>query len=443
MKPLIILHGWSDQASSFEGLAQFFQNELDRDIHTIKLADWLSMNDEITYRDLAEAMQREWNRLKLPKTKGSADIVIHSTGALVVREWLTEFYQAGDNPVDHILMLAPANFGSPLAHKGKAFYGRIIKGWRTGLQTGKILLNGLEVGSPYSWELAERDLLSGKYWYGKHRIKATVLVGNEGYDGVRAAANEDGSDGTVRISTANLNAVKMSIDLSKPGEKPTELIRGMPAGHRIAFGILNGDDHGSIIMKRANTPKNSKAKQYFIRSLTVTADEWEPWCDELDEVRQQFENVSYRTNSDKHTFQNTVVRVIDDIGNPVEDYFIEFYQHDADRSWLGKIFHRDVLKKVHKPGVGANYRSMYIDVTELHHLIDKEKTDHLKVSVHAEPSVEDDDNAQPSAGYAKTSAEVILSPSKVRQIFAANRTLLIEIIIKREIPNVFRISDHN
>ena len=443
MKPLIILHGWSDQASSFDGLAHFFQTELDRDIHTIKVADWLSMDNEITYRDLAEAMQREWKRLSLPTENGAVDIVVHSTGALVVREWLTEFYDASDNPVDHLLMLAPANFGSPLAHKGKAFYGRIIKGWRTGLQTGKVLLNGLEVGSPYSWELAERDLLSGKYWYGKHRIKATVLVGNEGYDGVRAAANEDGSDGTVRISTANLNAVKMSIDLSRPGESPKEVIRGMPAGHRIAFGILDGDDHGSIIMKRADTPRNSKAKEYFIRSLTVTADEWEHWCDELDEARQQFENVSYRTNSDKHTFQNTVVRVIDDIGNPVEDYFIEFYQNDADKSWLGKIFHRDVLKKVHKPSVGANYRSMYVDVTELHHLIDNEKTDHLKVSVHAEPSLEDDDHSQPSAGYAKTSGVVTLSPSKVRQIFAANRTLLIEIVIKREIRNVFRILGRN
>lgn len=53
-----------------------------------------------------------------------------------------------------------------------------------------------------------------EYWYGTKQVKATVLVGNEGYGGVRAAANEPGGDGTVRVSTANLNVNKMEIDLA-------------------------------------------------------------------------------------------------------------------------------------------------------------------------------------------------------------------------------------
>ena len=37
-------------------------------------------------------------------------------------------------------------------------------------------------------------------------IMATLLVGNSGYGGIRRILNENGSDGTVRVSIANLNA---------------------------------------------------------------------------------------------------------------------------------------------------------------------------------------------------------------------------------------------
>ena len=35
----------------------------------------------------------------------------------------------------------------------------------------------------------------------------TVLVGNTGYCSIRSIVNEDGSDGTVRVSTGNVNCV--------------------------------------------------------------------------------------------------------------------------------------------------------------------------------------------------------------------------------------------
>ncbi|MBE1079366.1 alpha/beta hydrolase, partial [Escherichia coli] len=50
------------------------------------------------------------------------------------------------------------------------------------------VLKGLELGSPYSWQLAERDLFGAEAWYGAGRLLATVLVGNAGYSGVEAIA---------------------------------------------------------------------------------------------------------------------------------------------------------------------------------------------------------------------------------------------------------------
>ncbi len=57
------------------------------------------------------------------------DLVVHSTGALVARHWLTSQYQADQHPVRRLVMLAPANFGSHLAHKGRSFPGRVVKGF--------------------------------------------------------------------------------------------------------------------------------------------------------------------------------------------------------------------------------------------------------------------------------------------------------------------------
>ena len=268
-RPLVILHGWSDSSESFHNLANWFRDNTDRTVEEISLADWLSLNDEITYRDLAVGMEREWKKKGLPTSKRSADIIIHSTGALVVREWMTEFYEADSNPVFHLLMLAPANFGSPLAHKGRGFLGRILKGSGTGFQTGTQLLKGLELGSSYTWNLADRDLFTGRtYWYGKNRVMATVLVGDTGYSGVSAAANEEGGDGTVRASTANLNATRLDLDFTGRTVRVTDVTH-TPKQHQAGFAILKGLNHGTITM---NDPKHSPTPEQldlYRRALTA------------------------------------------------------------------------------------------------------------------------------------------------------------------------------
>ncbi|MGV8364783.1 alpha/beta hydrolase, partial [Pseudomonas aeruginosa] len=107
----------------------------------------------------------------LSRAPRTVDVVVHSTGALVLRDWLTRHFDPASAPVKRFLMLAPANFGSPLAHKGRSFIGRVLKGWNRFVgQTGTQVLKGLELGSPYSWQLAERDLFGAEAWYGAGRL---------------------------------------------------------------------------------------------------------------------------------------------------------------------------------------------------------------------------------------------------------------------------------
>jgi triacylglycerol esterase/lipase EstA (alpha/beta hydrolase family) len=55
---------------------------------------------------------------------------VHSTGSLVLRAWLTHYADRRDR-LKHFIGLAPANFGSPMAHKGRSWLGAIFKGNKT------------------------------------------------------------------------------------------------------------------------------------------------------------------------------------------------------------------------------------------------------------------------------------------------------------------------
>ena len=55
---------------------------------------------------------------------------------------------------------------------------------------------------------------------------ATVLVGTDGYGGISAAANTNGSDGTVLVSTANLDPAFVRFDFASQPGKPKFEMRG-------------------------------------------------------------------------------------------------------------------------------------------------------------------------------------------------------------------------
>ncbi len=74
-------------------------------------------------------------------------------------------------------MLAPANFGSALAHKGRSMLGRVFKGWKTGFETGEEMLYALELASPFQWDLAQADLFVPE---GKTPQSSPALQGTEG-----------------------------------------------------------------------------------------------------------------------------------------------------------------------------------------------------------------------------------------------------------------------
>ncbi len=433
-RSIVIVHGWSDEGKSFTKLAKQITTWFGAPPIEIKIADWISLQDDVTYSDLAVAMERAWIASGLSKKAHSVDIVTHSTGALVVREWMTRYYTSDTTPIQRFVMLAPANFGSPLAHKGRSFIGRVLKGWNRFVgQTGTQILKGLELGSPYTMELAKRDLFGSSTWYGSGKVLATVLVGNVGYDGVEAIANEDGSDGTVRISTANLNASRLTLALdqhsqAKPGWK-LERANGV-----IAFGIVDQENHSTVALKDKG-PKNPNTLTLIQAALNVTDADFVPaggtfpWQSKIDQISPFIAARSPR-------YQNLATYVTDDLQNDVRDYFFQLYrQINSDRKFEQELYEK-VITTVHPYEDNGAYRSIYLSISALDQVLEKYGLQFLYLSLSAQPLFHPP--KQP-VGYGSVLPSatdgLAIAAADIKNFFVAHTTLLVEIVLDRQIDD--------
>ncbi|WP_371316889.1 esterase/lipase family protein [Pseudomonas putida] len=437
---IVIVHGWSDDGKAFKKLASEIAKWSQEPPVQINIADWISLHNNVTYADIAVAMKRAWEKLKLPTESRSVDVVTHSTGALVVREWMTRFYKHDTVPILHFLMLAPANFGSPLAHKGRSFIGRAYKGWGNfTTPTGTQILKGLELGSPYTVELAKKDLFSQEAWYGAGRILATVLVGNVGYDGVRAIANEDGGDGTVRISTANLNCALLQLTLDSNQQVYKEGWRLIESRGDIAFGIMDQENHSTIALKDGG-PYNPNTLGLIKRALMVSDQDFPgsnntfSWQDEIHAADPFVEGRSPR-------YLNLVTHASDNVGHDISDYFIELYRKiNTDKAFEKEIY-EDVFKTVHAYEDNEAYRSLYISIKDLTNIVGRYTVDTLYLSLSAEPVFEP---PRMPVGYrsinAATADGLPIAKDEIKNYFKAHRTLITEVVLERQIDDaVFKL----
>lgn len=441
---LVVIHGWSDSYDSFKPLIRRLREAgLETPVEEIRLGDYLSLDDEVTFDDLTEALNKAWNKQGLSRAPRSVDVLVHSTGALIIRHWQLRFFAPDTTPLHRLVMLGPANFGSPLAHTGRSLMGRAIRGWGGSrlFETGTHILTGLEIASSYSTALAEQDWFGPEPWYGPGRILCTVLVGNQGYSGIAAVANKPGTDGTVRVSTANLECARLILDFSQdPFEPACEL--ESPTVNQIAFGIMDGEDHSSICAKGGG-PRRETTLPAILEALQMDDGRLPEWARRLTVTNQE---IMERRNAGRrrhfYGYQNTVFRVLDQYGNPVDDYVLEFYLND-DRGQRGKRMTRDfqeqVIANVHVFKGDPSRRSLYIDCRALDRLLDRED-DQLYLSITAMPDINSRKVGFRTYRHDDIGA-LVLSREETNHLFQPNRTLLVEIVLRREqTGDVFRLN---
>jgi hypothetical protein len=197
----------------------------------------VSFRDEVQLDDLARGFEAAFQREILPKLGEDERFacITHSTGGPVIRYWWQRLY--GDQnqplPMSHLVMLAPANFGSALAQLGKGRLGRLRSGWNC-IEPGQGVLNWLEHASPESWEL-NRDWIQRSAATDPGRMVPSlfqfVLTGQtidrKMYDHVNSYTGESGSDGTVRVAAANLNASYLRLEQTIDADEVERLMRAI------------------------------------------------------------------------------------------------------------------------------------------------------------------------------------------------------------------------
>ncbi|WP_266158751.1 phospholipase [Dyella silvatica] len=252
MTTLVFVHGWSvTNTSTYGALPQRLQQQAAVDGMSLELADiWLSeyvsFDDAVTMGDLVRAFDHALRDLHL--IGSSFACITHSTGGPVVREWLRAQRERpgaySTIRLTHLVMLAPANFGSALAQIGKHMLGQIKAFWN-GVEPGRRILDWLELGSAESLSL-NLDYIHGSDLAADHQY-LFVLTGDRPdrslYDYVNSYTGEDGSDGVVRIAAANLNAHHAVLASQGSSQTSDKLSLHLTRAPRSAFKLIAGAAH--------------------------------------------------------------------------------------------------------------------------------------------------------------------------------------------------------
>jgi hypothetical protein len=325
-RPIVLVHGYSDKGESFSRWCAELE-KVGYDITELNVCSYESLTNEITLKDVGEAFDRALQLQAHIHPDKPFDAIVHSTGMLVIRAWLTGRDRARISRLKHLIALAPATFGSPLAHKGRSTLGSIFKGnRRTGpdfLEAGDLILDGLELASYFQWELTHKDVLTDTPVYGEGPDTPWVFTfcGTEPYSGLRRLVNAPGTDGTVRWAGCSLSCRKVDMDLTK--QSTERRVQFDPWKHVAAPTVfLKGLTHATIMSEPP-----PQLVQLVASALDVNSNEtytaWQAQAAPLSHTRALIES--------GEAYQQFVVRAVDERGDPVPDYHVEVFTRDNAR----------------------------------------------------------------------------------------------------------------
>ena len=471
----LLIHGYSASGMEFQGWKDAL-GKAGIDTATIEIGNYVSLNNEITIKDLGEAFDRA---LRLTKWSAGSkddswtfDAIVHSTGMLVVRQWLTSDPFGRDDPrsrvrrLKHLVGLAPATFGSPQGKKGRSWLGALVKGNRDFgpdfMNAGDMVLDGLELGSKYTWDLAQKDMLAPEPMYdkGPGTPYVAVFIGNVGYSGIAAVANSPGTDGTVRWAGCALNTRMVELDfrrqpmLMDSAGRPTRLKISDWVTGRLECPIIavEGRNHGNIL----SDPDAGVVARVsdFLRNVKTEAG-YQTWLREAltygKDALEKMDEKSQSVGTGGAGWQQFVMHVKDDHGDGVADYNVQ-------------LFVGDDLKQSDDPGYppvplivdsysgDSSYRCFYVRLSEdmiqvgtdghpkkvWMELIASSGTSYLEYEAYNNLNSED-----PSATASATRLTTVLGATNAvklditdlgsdAKLFYPYTTTLIEIVLERE-----------
>jgi len=432
---LIFVHGWSvTNTDTYGGLPEALAAganayNLDLNINHINLGRYISFHDEVSLDDIARALDQALR--DLPGNEQAIQpfsCITHSTGGPLVRHWINRYYGAAGLaglPLQHLVMLAPANHGSTLAVLGKERVGR-LKAWFNGVEPGQRVLDWLALGSEGQWQLNQAYL---DYNYTNGPFFPFVLVGQgidrTFYDFLNNYLTEPGSDGVVRVAGANMNyryfAVKQTNEPLSPDpptyrlaadpQRPVRIAPPVPLGVYAGYSH-SGDDMG--IMKSTPQP----VVQDVLRCLQVQ---------KPDDYQQRVAALTAKTQKEQtgqDHYAMLIFNIHDDQGN-------RFAQDDFDVLLLGGP---NYLPQAVPKGFFVD-RQMNAVTSNLAYYVNVDKMNQIEGGLFGIRIV-----ARPSSGFSYYHVGEFRSDGAAyNDIIVANQTTYVDITLTRQVDkNVFR-----
>lgn len=357
---VFLVHGWSVQETTTYQALHLQLADHGFQLEEIFLGRYVSLEDRVEIGDIAHAMhialaeklENDWSQ--------PFHIITHSTGALVVRHWISHRYTgpcvAGDR-LHNVVFLAGPHFGSRLAHHGRSMLAHA----RYAGDTGEQVLTALELGSEFSWGLAT-EWLDRTTWRDKG-IRPYCLIGDRVQTAlaeriaaaVFPAAFEPGSDMVVRCAAGNLNFVRYEYNAGKGRLHRAGAIDGVPFA-ALADYVHSGAEAGIMnSIKRRSDPETHQSLRLILRCLGVGDDPtYETVAGELAEI-------TAATRARRPGFAQLDFRFRDDTGRPVSDYVFRLGVLDAKR--------REVPSKAichtHKNNSAPNHFTAFVEMRRL------------------------------------------------------------------------------
>ncbi len=359
---LVFVHGWSvTDTNTYGELPERLRTEasaagIDLLVKEIFLGRYISFHDEVRVPDISLAFDSaiKDQLSTLIKNKIRFVCITHSTGGPVVRDWWQRHYINKPNcPMSHLIMLAPANYGSALAQLGKGRLSR-MKSWFGGVEPGQGVLDWLELGSDGAWQL-NIDWIKTD---GKHiSVKGVfpfVLTGQSIdhaiYDNLNTYTGEGGSDGVVRVAAANLHGRHIRLEQQTPrkrenrkkGEsywnadklKLKSLQEAPPTALRVITAKSHSGDKMGIMKSVKKTVKDKKSQETvdsILACIGVSSKteynklvlQFAKQTDQI-QIKQKLETVDHLLRSDTYFIRDkysmVIFRVRDQEGHPVKDF---------------------------------------------------------------------------------------------------------------------------
>jgi pimeloyl-ACP methyl ester carboxylesterase len=365
-RPIVLVHGYSATGAGFQTWSDRLQRAGGYSADEIDICTYISLNNDISIHDIAEAFNRAL-RHRWPDETQEFDAIVHSTGMLVVRAWLT-LYPKQRGRLKHLIGIAPASFGSPLAHMGRSFVGALIEGNKDilapdFLQSGTEVLDALELGSKFTWDLAEKDLLGSTPFYGQGPDTPWVFIlcGDSPYPGWQQFVNMPGTDGTVRWAGTALNTRKIVVNLVADPDVPAiERLTVVPwSNYNIPVHVRHGYNHSTI----QSAPADDLV-QLVLDALKVTTwEQYSAWDRQTTQSDVPLENLPGQ-------YQQFIVRAVDERGDGIADYNLQLLRHDTGEA----VPIMDINTDPHVYSTDPSYRCFQVDVRDLKNVGEQDVT---------------------------------------------------------------------